>query len=102
MPLPLTARTEYPSWQSVPGSVSLAPGPNLDLIFSQVTGPGNTVATSIANASAGALPVGYFLIGGSVAYDIRTSAAYSGNLEICFTSRFYYGGECRFATGFTL
>lgn len=75
---------EYPSWQPVRSSVGATLAGNLSLTFSNVTSGGNTVATSIVPASAGALPFGYYLIPESVAYDVRTSAQFAGNIELCF------------------
>jgi hypothetical protein len=75
---------EYPSWQQIVNHVGTIPAANVSLDFSDVTTPGNTVATPIALASAGALPFGFYLTGDSVAYDIRTSASFSGSVDVCF------------------
>lgn len=76
---------EYPSWQRVVRNVgiTLVGGVNLD--FSNVTNAGNTVATPIAPVSAGVLPQRFGLISESVAFDVRTSAQFTGEVEICFT-----------------
>lgn len=74
---------EYPSWQRrvAPTQITLA---GLNLTFDTTTTAGNTVATPISPTSAGFLPQGFRLIPESVAYDVRTSAAYTGNIELCF------------------
>ena len=75
---------QYASWQKVRGSVGVTLAGNLNLTFTNVTVGGNTVATPIAPASAGALPTDFRFVPQSVAYDVRTSASFSGNIEICF------------------
>ena len=75
---------EYPSWQKVIADVSVTLVGGLNLTFSNVTNAGNTVATPIEPNSAGALPSGFRLIPESFANDIRTSANFTGETEICF------------------
>jgi len=57
---------------------------NVNVTFANVMQAGNTLATPIAPSSAGALPSGYSLMAQSIAYDIRTSAQYSGNITVSF------------------
>ncbi|MGI8788302.1 MAG: carboxypeptidase regulatory-like domain-containing protein [Pyrinomonadaceae bacterium] len=75
---------EYASWQPVVGSVAVALGGNININFSHATGAGNTTATPIPLASAGALPTGFYLTGDSAAYDVRTSATFAGSVDVCF------------------
>ncbi len=77
---------QYASWQKVRGSVGVTLAGNLNLTFTNVTVGGNTVATPIAPTSAGALPTDFRFIPESVAYDVRTSASFSGSIEICFNA----------------
>lgn len=80
------SNAENPSWQRVVGSVAATlAGGAVSATFSNVNGAGNTVATPIALTSVGALPSGFQLSGASVAYDVRTSAQFAGNIEICFS-----------------
>lgn len=73
------------SWQrGIGGAATVAPASNVSVTFANVSQAGNTVATPIAPASAGALPSGYQLIPQSIAYDIRTSAQFSGNITTTF------------------
>ena len=78
------SNAESPSWQSVLGDVGVALSSGVNLTFSNVTNAGNTVATPIAPESAGALPPDFRLIPESVAFDVRTSASFAGENEICF------------------
>ena len=51
--------------------------------FTNVTAPGTTTATAIADPSTvGALPGGYFSIAGAT-YDVTTTATYTGNITVC-------------------
>lgn len=79
------ANDEYPSWQSVVAPVTVALVGNVGLTFSNVTASGSTVATPIDPASAGPLPADYELIPQSLAFDIRSSSTFSGDVEVCFT-----------------
>lgn len=83
----LTNHTAFDSdsaWQPIRANVSVAPASNVNLTFANVTQDGNTIAAPIAPASAGALPSGYSLTAQSVAYDIRSSASYTGNITVTF------------------
>lgn len=82
---PQVANAENPSWQRVIGNVGVTASSGVNLTFSNVTNAGNTVATPIALNSAGALPSGFRLIPESVAYDVRTSANFAENVEVCLT-----------------
>lgn len=81
---PQVQNKEYPSWQKIIASVPVTLIGGVNLTFSTVTSGGNTVATPIAPATAGALPSGFRLIPESVAFDVRTSSSFNGNIEICF------------------
>lgn len=72
----------YPSWQRTSASVSVAPVSNFNVTFSNVTQSGNSVATPLTQAQMPALPSGLNLFSGALVYDIRTSAAYSGNITV--------------------
>jgi Tol biopolymer transport system component len=73
-----------PTWQPIRANILITPISNVSLTFANVSQAGNTVATPIVPASAGALPDGYQLIPQSIAYDIRTSAGYTGNIRTTF------------------
>lgn len=75
---------EYPSWQRVVRNVGVTLVGGVNLNFSNVTTAGNTIATPIAPASAGILPTDFALIPESVAFDVRTSAVFTGETEVCF------------------
>ena len=75
---------EYPSWQKVIVEVPITLIGGLNLTFSNVAGGGNTVATPIEPNSAGALPEGFRMLAEPIVFDVRTSADYSGDVEICF------------------
>ena len=75
---------EYPSWQRILRTVAATLQGGLSLTFTNVTNGGNSVATPIELNSAGALPSGFQYIAQSVAYDVRTSANYTGEIEVCF------------------
>lgn len=80
---PALANAENPSWQRVtePSTVTLG---NVSIAFSNATSGGSTVATPIANRSAGLLPGGFTAFG-DTAFDIRTSAAFLGTVEVCMS-----------------
>ncbi len=65
-------------------NVNVTPLTNLNLIFSNVTQAGNTVATPLTASQLPALPSGYTLPVNAPMYDIRTSAGYSGNITVSF------------------
>ncbi len=66
------------------GSTGVAPASNVNVTFSNVTQAGNTVATTLSVTQLPPLPAGYSLFANSPAYDIRTSAAYTGNITVTF------------------
>lgn len=72
------------SWGKSHSNIAVAFS-NVNLTFANVLQAGNTVATPIDPASAGALPQGYSLTSNSTAFDIRTSATYSGSIIVGFT-----------------
>jgi Tol biopolymer transport system component len=51
--------------------------------FANVTQAGQTTVTPIDPASAGTLPGGYTLVNGSLAFQITTTAIYSGSITVC-------------------
>ncbi len=73
------------SWGLIRPAVSVTLASNVSVTFDNLTRAGHTAATPIANASAGVLPPGYNLDETSAAFDIRTSAVYSGNVTTTFT-----------------
>jgi uncharacterized repeat protein (TIGR03803 family) len=57
---------------------------NASLLFSNVTSPGVTSVTEIDPSSVDAsLPVGYAVVPGTVAYEIKTTATFTGNVTVC-------------------
>ncbi len=63
-------------------NVKLNPG--LNVYFSNITQPGTTVASVLTTDQTPALPNGYSLPANVSAYDIRTSAGYSGDIAVTF------------------
>ncbi len=57
---------------------------NTTVTFSNVTTAGNTTITPIAPTSAGALPNNYKLTDGSLAFEVTTTAVFSGPITITF------------------
>ncbi len=57
---------------------------NTTVTFSNVTTAGNTTITPISPAAAGSLPNGYVLANGSLAFEITTTALFSGPITITF------------------
>ena len=55
------------------------------ITFTNVTSAGITTITPIDPGSAGQLPGGYTLSGSSLAFDVTTTATFSGPITICFT-----------------
>ena len=56
---------------------------NVTVTFDQVTVAGNTTITPIPPASAGTLPGQYVLTGDSLAFEITTTASYTGSITVC-------------------
>lgn len=75
---------EYPSWLAVRNRVEVSPQAGTLVSFSNVTTAGNTVAMPIDPASAGVLPEGFRMLVEPIVFDVRTSANYTGDIEICF------------------
>ena len=65
-------------------SVTFTSG-GITLNFANVTQAGNTTVTPIDPATAGTLPGGYALFGGSTAYEIKTTAVNSGPVTLSFS-----------------
>jgi hypothetical protein len=59
-------------------------GGTVDVTFHNVTTPGYTSITAIDSASAGPLPGGYELAGSNLAFEIATTARYTGTITIAF------------------
>ncbi|HEX8565490.1 MAG TPA: LamG-like jellyroll fold domain-containing protein [Pyrinomonadaceae bacterium] len=72
----------YPAWQPV-GNVTVSPAINVSLTFPNVTKAGYTVATPLLNTQIPRLTPNFFLRSG-FAYDIRTSALYTGGVNVQF------------------
>ena len=64
------------------GGTVITPDSNVTVTFTSVGALGTTTATAVAPQSAGTLPSGYALGGLSVAYDIVTTASYSGSIVV--------------------
>lgn len=79
-----TAQDYYPAWQRISSNVTIAPASNVNLTFANVSQAGNTVATPLTAAQIPALPNGVNLFSSAPIYDVRTSAAYSGNVIVRF------------------
>src|SRR5689334_16290405 len=75
---------DVPSRQlNTPAGTSVAIGlSGASATFGTVTSPGNTTATPIDPSAIGSLPGGYFSINGA-AYDVTTTATYTGNIVVC-------------------
>ena len=58
---------------------------NVTMTFDQVTAPGTTTITPIDPASTGPLPAGYQIPGTALAFNITTTAQFSGYITICFS-----------------
>ena len=65
-------------------NINITPTSNLNLNFSNVMTAGNTVATVIPPDQLQPLPSGFTLFGSNLAYDITTSASFSGNITVTF------------------
>ena len=65
-------------------NISVNPTTNLNLNFGNVTTAGNTVATVIPPDQLQSLPSGFTLFGSNLAYNINTSAVFSGNITVTF------------------
>lgn len=72
------------TFTGIGSSSSVAPLSNLNLTFSSVTQAGNTVAALFASSQLPVLPQGYSFYSPLQAYDIRTSAIFSGGITVVF------------------
>jgi uncharacterized repeat protein (TIGR01451 family) len=72
-----------PTNTSVGEGVSVQIGDTV-ITFANVTAAGLTTVTPIDPASVGLMPGGYTLTDGSLAFEIKTTAQYSGPIQICF------------------
>lgn len=78
-----------PQWRPTP-SFNTPAGTNVTVTvggvqftFANVTTAGQTTVTPIDPATAGSLPGGYTLFNGSLAFQITTTAIYSGSITVC-------------------
>jgi len=62
--------------------VTAALGPQVELIFADVTSAG-TVTAALSLPGSVAAPVNFVLLGGTSSYDITTNAVFTGNVEVC-------------------
>ena len=83
------AQDNRPSWGPVPSgntpagtNVSVTIGA-VQITFSNVTQAGQTTVTPIDPNSAGTLPGQYSLTGDSLAFEVATTAIYSGPITVC-------------------
>ena len=74
----------FSAWQTSTGIVSVTPASNINLTFANAITPGNTVATALAADQLPILPIGYTPLAGTFAYDVRTSAVYTGNINVSY------------------
>lgn len=56
-----------------------------NITFANVNAPGKTFVTPIDPTTAGALPAGYILSDPNQAFEINTTARYSGPINVCFS-----------------
>lgn len=80
--LPAPVIASFPT--SVGTNVTIGTGA-ATITFEKVTVAGTTTITPIDLSSTGQLPAGYQLAGTSFAFDITTTAQYSGLITICFS-----------------
>ncbi|MDQ4120177.1 MAG: DUF5050 domain-containing protein [Acidobacteriota bacterium] len=73
-----------PTRQTVGNSVMIAPASNFNITFNNITQAGYTTAAPLSATQLPALPMGYSLTSPVAAYDVRTSAAYSGSITVTF------------------
>lgn len=73
-----------PSGTNVFIPVGTVGGIPINVTFSNVTAAGYTTVSPIDPASAGQLPGGYQLAGSNLAFEISTTASYTGSITICF------------------
>ncbi|HEX8568143.1 MAG TPA: DUF5050 domain-containing protein [Pyrinomonadaceae bacterium] len=73
-----------PTRQTVGNGVTIAPASNFNITFNNITQAGYTAAAPLSAAQIPALPARYSLTSPVAAYDVRTSAAYSGNITVTF------------------
>jgi hypothetical protein len=78
-------------WQVVPVNVTTPTGPGViigdgpgSLQFSNVNTGGTTSVIAITPESAGSVPGGFAIDGSSLAWDVTTTAVYTGPVEVCF------------------
>ena len=63
-------------------------GDNLRLIFADITGAGNIAYTAVAASTVAAnytVPMGYVIQNNQPAYDVTSTAATSGNIDVCIS-----------------
>jgi len=73
-----------PTQQPVGNGVMIAPASNFNITFNNITQAGYTAAAPLSAMQLPALPACYSLTSPVAAYDVRTSAAYSGNITVTF------------------
>lgn len=82
--VPNTSLTYYAygvSWGASP-YVSVAPASSVNLQFSNVTSGGNTTAAAISPEQTAAAPQGYAFPQNAPAYEISTTATFSGTIDV--------------------
>ncbi|MBV9240818.1 MAG: hypothetical protein JO314_02320 [Acidobacteria bacterium] len=72
----------FARYNGIGGSTAVSPVTGLSVAFSNVSARGDSVATPMSATQLPVLPSGYSLTTGPVAYDIRTSASYLGNVTV--------------------
>lgn len=74
----------FPAWQHLSGDITVAPAANVAVSFAAVTQSGYTVAAPLAANQLPAFPNGYAQAAGTTAYDIHTSAQFTGIVKVRF------------------
>ncbi|HYW69900.1 MAG TPA: MBG domain-containing protein, partial [Pyrinomonadaceae bacterium] len=90
-PSPLFSGLLTFDWQAVPVNVTTPTGNGVivgdgpgSLRFSNVNTGGTTSVIAITPESAGSMPGGFAIDGSSLAWDVTTTASYTGPVEACF------------------
>jgi Tol biopolymer transport system component len=79
-----TAIDSRPTRQTVGNGVMIAPASSFNITFNNITQAGYTAAAPLSAPQLPALPARYSLTSPVAAHDVRTSAAYSGNITVTF------------------
>jgi len=72
----------FPAWQHLSGNITVSPAGNVSVSFVDVSQSGYTVATPLAADQLPVFPIGHTQAAGTTAYDIHTSAQFTGNVKV--------------------